>query len=128
MIILDTHAAVWWTQQPELLGAGAEEAIQTADRILIPAIAFWETALLVRKGRLALKRDQPVDEWAAAVLSIPRVRAIPLSPQLAIKADALEMHPDPADRFIAATALHCKVPLVTKDNLLQSLTWLRTVW
>ena len=128
MIILDTHALVWWTQQPELLGSAAEEAFRTADRILIPAIVFWEIALLVRKGRLSLKRGSSMEEWAAEVVSIPRVQEIPLSHQLAIKADALEMHPDPADRFIVATALHYQTPLVTKDNLLQTLTWLVTVW
>ena len=128
MIILDTHAAVWWTQQPELLGNSAEESICTAVRILIPSIVFWETALLVRKGRLALKGYRPVEKWAAAILSIPRVQEVPLSHQLAISADTLDMHPDPADRFIAATALHYKAPLVTKDNLLQSLPWLQTVW
>ena len=62
VIVLDTHALVWWTQQPELLGNDAAEAIAQSDRILIPAICFWETSLLVRKGRLSLKRGQPVDE------------------------------------------------------------------
>ena len=119
---------VWWTQQPELLGSAAEGAIRTADRILIPAIVFWEIALLVRKGSLSLKRGSSMEEWAAEVLSIPRVQEIPLSHQLAFRADALEMHPDPADRFIVATTLHYQTPLVTKDNLLQTLTWLVTVW
>ncbi|HEB11176.1 MAG TPA: type II toxin-antitoxin system VapC family toxin [Spirochaetales bacterium] len=128
MIVLDTHTALWWTQQPELLGSGAKEAIRKADRILIPAIVFWETALLVRKKRFALKHGRLIAEWAAAFLSIPRVREVPLTHQLAIQADGLEMHPDPADRFIAATALKYKAPLVTKDNLLQTLTWLNTIW
>ena len=128
MIILDTHTLIWWTQQPEFLGSAAEEAIRTADWILIPAIVFWEIALLVRKDRLSLKHGSSVEEWAAEVLSIPRVQEVPLSHQLAIRADALEMHPDPADRFIVATALHSQTPLVTKDKLLHILTWLVTVW
>ncbi len=53
---------------PSYSGSGAEEAIRTADRILIPAIAFWDTALLIRKGRLRLKRGKPASEWAAEVL------------------------------------------------------------
>jgi PIN domain nuclease of toxin-antitoxin system len=128
VIVLDTHALVWWTQQPELLGAGAASAIDRADRILVPSICFWETSLLVRKGRLALKRGQPVAVWAQEVLSIPRLRAVALSVELALEADALDMHPDPADRFIVATALRWKCPLVTKDELLQGVDWLQTVW
>ena len=128
VIVLDTHALVWWTQQPELLGSGAAEAIAQSDRIIIPAICFWETSLLVRKGRLSIKRGQPVDEWTLEVLAIPRVFPIPLTPTLAVSADALPMHPDPADRFIVATALEQRSSLVTKDELLRSLSWLRTVW
>jgi PIN domain nuclease of toxin-antitoxin system len=128
VIVLDTHALVWWTQQSELLGNDAAEAIAQSDRILVPAICFWETALLVRTGRLSLKRGQPVDEWASEVLAIPRVIAVPLTPTLALSADALQMHPDPADRFIVATALEQRASLVTKDELLRSLSWLKTVW
>jgi PIN domain nuclease of toxin-antitoxin system len=128
VIVLDTHALVWWTQQPELLGNDAAEAMALADQILVPSICFWETSLLIRKGRLSLKRGQPVDEWAAEVLAIPRVLTVALTPMLALSADALQMHPDPADRFIAATALEQHSSLVTKDELLRGLPWLKTVW
>jgi PIN domain nuclease of toxin-antitoxin system len=128
MIVLDTHALVWWTQEPLLLSRDAAQAIDHADRILVPAICFWETSLLVRKGRLALKRGQPVAEWAAEVLAIPRILAVPLSAELALAADALSMHPDPADRFIVATALAGAYPLITKDDLLQRIGWLDTLW
>ena len=128
VIVLDTHALVWWTQQPELLGRDAAEAIAESDRILVPAICFWETSLLVRNERLFLKRGQPVDEWASEVLAIPRVIPVPLTPMLALSADALQMHPDPADRFIVATALERHSSLVTKDELLRGLSWLKTVW
>ena len=37
------------------------------------------------------------------------------------------MHDDPADRFIAATSLDLKAPLLTKDRLLHDLEWLQTV-
>jgi len=38
------------------------------------------------------------------------------------------MHPDPADRFIVATALEQRSSLVTKDDLLRSIPWLKTLW
>ena len=128
MIVLDTHALLWWTQQPGLLSDTSSTAIDSADRILVPSICFWEVALLVRRGRFALRRGQPVLEWANDVLAIPRVAAVSLTPELALSADALDMHPDPADRLIAATALSRQAPLVTKDDSLRALPWLRTVW
>ena len=128
MITLDTHAAVWWTQTPEHLSTIAAEAIRRADRILIPAIVFWEVSLLVRKERLRLNDNQPVGAWAQQVLAIPRVQEVPLTARIAIGADAADMHPDPADRFIAATAHQLDAPLVTKDRLLCDLPWLATTW
>jgi prevent-host-death family protein len=113
---------------PELLGNDAAEASERSDRILVPAICFWETSILVRKGRLSLKRGQPVEEWASEVLAIPRVIPIALTPMLALSADALQMHPDPADRFIVATALEQLCFRVTKDELLRGLSLLNTVW
>ena len=127
-LVLDTHTLVWWSQEPGLLGGEAARAIARADLLVVPSICFWEVALLVRTHRLELKRSQPVREWAAEVLVIHRVLAEPLTPELAIAADALEMIPDPADRFIVATAMAHHAPVVTKDGLLSSLSWLKTVW
>ena len=128
MITLDTHAAVWWTQTPEHLSTSAAEAIRRADRILIPAIVFWEVSLLVRKERPRLNDNQRVGAWAQQILAIPRVQEVPLTARIAIAADAADMHPDPADRFIAATAHQLDAPLVTKDRLLCDLPWLATTW
>ncbi len=128
MIALDTHTALWWTQQPERLSTKAADSIEQADEVLIPAIVFWEVALLVCKGRVRLSRDQSATAWSRQVLTIPRVHEVPLTHDLAVAADAAAMHADPADRFIATTADHHAAPLVTKDPLLWELTWLRTVW
>ena len=128
MIALDTHAAVWWTQSPEHLSAPAADAIRRADRILIPAVVFWEVSLLVRKERLRLNDGQPVGAWARQVVAIPRVDEVPLTARIALAADAAAMHPDPADRFIATTAHQFDAPLVTKDRSMRDLPWLATTW
>ena len=128
MIVLDTHALVWWTQSPELLSQAASDAIEQSDIVLVSAISFWEVALLVRKKRLRLNRDQSVGAWATALMAIPRVREDELGHGLVILADSLAMHPDPADRFIAATSLSHEATLVTKDCLMQDLDWLQTLW
>ena len=126
MLVLDTHTAIWWASDAQLLSSRAERAIARADRLGIPAIVFWETSLLVRKGRLDL--DMPVPEWAAKIQAIPRVDALPLTADIALLADSLNMHADPADRFIVATAIHHGVPIVTKDRLLQPLRIVKTIW
>jgi len=126
MIVLDTHAVVWWAGDPGRLSTKAAAALDRTERIGLPAIVFWETALLVRKGRLDL--GMSVQEWSEKVQLIPRVDALPLTPEIAVLADTLRMHPDPADRFIVATAIHHRVPLVTKDRSLRRLKIAKTIW
>jgi PIN domain nuclease of toxin-antitoxin system len=126
MVVLDTHAALWWSLNAGQLGKQALAQIASAEQLGIPTIVFWETSLLVRKGKLEL--DIPVSEWAERVCEIPRVRPLPLSTEIALLADTLNMHADPADRFIVATAIVHGAPLATKDSLLRPLRFVRTVW
>ena len=126
MIVLDTHALVWWSSEPMRLSARARRAIDAEERLGVPAIVFWETALLVRTRRLDL--GMPTGEWAERVLAIPRVEPLDMTAEIALEADALTMHADPADRFIVATALRLDAPVLTKDRLLRDLRWVKTIW
>ena len=128
LIVLDTHALVFWVQRPDYLSREALQAIERAPEIGISAITFWEVSLLVRKSRLSLGENTPVSLWMKEVLNIPRVRALPVTAPIAVAADALSMHSDPADRLIAATALEHMAPVVTRDEHLRSCAWLQTVW
>jgi PIN domain nuclease of toxin-antitoxin system len=126
VVVLDTHVVVWWASDPHLLSSRAARAISRADRLGIPAIVFWETALLVRKRKLDL--GMSVHEWAANIQAIPRVDPLPLTADIALLADSLNIHPDPVDRFIVATAIHHGVAVVTKDRLLRPLRIVKTIW
>jgi PIN domain nuclease of toxin-antitoxin system len=126
VVVLDTHVAVWWASDPTRLGRAVRARLGAEDRLGIPTIVFWEVALLVRRRRLDL--GMPVTDWAGAIQSVPRVETLPLTAEIAVEADALRMHPDPADRFIVATALRYDVPLVSKDRLLRSLRFVKTIW
>lgn len=126
MLVLDTHTAVCWAGDPTRLGARARAGLATADVLGIPAIVFWEVALLVRQRKLDL--GMPVRSWTAAVQSVPRVQMLPLTAEIAVDADELTMPADPVDRFIAATALHHAAPLVSKDRLMRSLRFIETIW
>jgi PIN domain nuclease of toxin-antitoxin system len=48
----------------------------------------------------------------------PGIRPAPFTPDIAIDASNLpgEMHGDPADQMIVATARHLGVPVVTRDT------------
>ena len=125
-VILDTHVLVWWVQSPEMLSKEASRTIDSATQLGIATISFWEIALLVRKGRLDL--DMPLHVWIQDVCAIDRVEPIPLGLWAAVTADSLDMHPDPADRFIVATAQQEAAPLISKDRLLNRLSYIETIW
>lgn len=72
MIVLDTHALIWWVNGDKQLSAKARKAIETElsseGQVIISAISAWEIAMLVAKGRLALTMD--IDDWLETVASI----------------------------------------------------------
>lgn len=126
MIVLDTHAALWWPTAPGKLGRAARRACERADRIGISAITFWELGILSLRGRIKL--GIPVAEWMREVLSGPRIEALPVTPEIAVLAAGLGMHADPADRLITATALHHRCRLVTRDESIRAAGIVETIW
>ena len=131
MIVLDTHAWLWWISNPEKLGLAAASAIEQAmseNGILLSSISTWEIALLVAKGRLALSID--VRDWVRKTESLPFVRFMPVDNTVALRSVALpgEFHADPADRIIVATALSTGLPLVTKDEKIRACSFVQTIW
>jgi len=125
MLLFDTHALVWSVNDGPKLGIGAKELIRTAtreDRILVSAITPWEIALLIAKKRLTLNRD--VMDWIGDAVTRPGVTLTPLGPEIAVASTRLpfEMHADPADRILVATARHIGATLVTADRSLLDLS------
>ena len=120
-VVLDTHVLVWLLDGSRRLGTSSRELIATsAERTAVSfsAISAWEIAMLVAKGRLELDRD--VLDWLGSATRLPGVRVAPLSIEIAVGSTRLpgEMHGDPADRLIVATARHLDAALVTADRAL----------
>ncbi|MGA9063526.1 MAG: PIN domain-containing protein [Terracidiphilus sp.] len=59
-------------------------------------------------------------QWIRSALGRPGVALVPLEPEIAVASTRLpfEMHPDPADRILVATARHLGATLVTADRTL----------
>ena len=131
MIVLDTHAWIWWISNPEKLGAVASSAIEQAmqeNSIFLSSISTWEIALLVAKGRLALSIN--LRDWVRKIESLPFIRFMPVDNTITLRSVDLpgDFHADPADRIIVATALSTGLPLVTKDEKIQNCFFVQTIW
>jgi PIN domain nuclease of toxin-antitoxin system len=123
-LLLDTHALVWLMNDNPKLGPKAKDVIRRAYRqkcAWISAITSWEIALLVGKNRLNLGKDVLV--WIREALKVPGVQLAPLDPEIAVASIRFpfEMHGDPADRILVATARHLGATLVTADSALLEL-------
>ena len=59
-------------------------------------------------------------DWVSAALALPGVRLAPIEPAIAVASTRLpgDLHGDPADRLIVATARHLGAVLVTADKQL----------
>ena len=120
MVLLDTCASIWlFEQQP--MSAASLEAIRFAAgiaRVLISPVSAWEIGLLARRPRGTLAFQPSPYDWFTDLLALPGMRLTPLSFRAAIAASYLpgQLHGDPADRLLIASARELGVPLVTRDR------------
>ena len=125
MILLDTHALIWFTTDSGL-GKKSEALADKAlaeDCLTVSAISFWEIALLVSKSRV--KSIDSATELRERVLDAGIIE-LPITGAIALRAvDLANLPDDPADRFIMATAIVHGATLMTADD--QLLSWKHTV-
>ncbi len=90
------------------------------DELIVPVIAVWEIALLDAKGRIEL--SSPVDDWVAEALAVPGYQLALLTPKIAVLCHNLpgDLHADPVDRMMVATAIDLAATLITRDEALLS--------
>jgi PIN domain nuclease of toxin-antitoxin system len=122
MVLLDTHILLWLSAEPERLGTKCYRQIESglaAGQNSLSAISFWETAMLIAKGRFRLIK--PISEWRADLMARGLIE-IPVDGLTAAQAGELDwQHGDPADRIIVTTAMRLRLPLMTADR--QILEW-----
>jgi PIN domain nuclease of toxin-antitoxin system len=128
--LLDTHALIWWVDDPRRLSVRQRRAIRTAGdagELWVSEISFWEVASLVERGRLRLAAD--LDDWLERAAAEPLVQRCGISPAIARELVALTgtRDWDPADRILVATARVLGAKLVTSDDRIVDARLVETV-
>ena len=130
LILLDTHAWIWYLTAPENLSAAARESVdreRSRRGMRVSSISVWELFMLVKKGRLELAISPSTFLRHAEQLSY--IDYVPVDNQIArISVELPDLHDDPADRLIVATALALSCPIVSKDIRLRSCPGVQLVW
>lgn len=112
ILLLDTHALLWWFGDDPHLTAPARRSIaDPANDVLVSAASVWEIEVKRAAGRL----DAPTDLLAA--IATAGFDAIPLTPQDAVDAARLPAHHgDPFDRMVIAQARRIEAVIVSHDR------------
>jgi PIN domain nuclease of toxin-antitoxin system len=131
VILLDTHALIWWVADPKRIPAKATRAINAAlkkeEALGVSSFSAWEIALLGRSGRLKFSMD--VDVWLEKVEALPSVSFYPVDNRIARRSVEVQLETrDPADRIIVATAIEYGATLVTADERMHAYDRVKTVW
>jgi len=124
MIVLDTHAWIWFIDSPDKLGKRATAAIEKArhagESLHLSCISTWEVHMLAAKQRLSLAIAPEL--WVNRCERLGVLRFHPVDnaiARLSVVACSA-MHPDPADRIIVATALYLGASVVTCDEKIKT--------
>ncbi len=117
-LLLDTHIWLWSVLDPERLGRrAARHLASSANELWLSPISAWEAVLLAERGRIAVD-DSPA-AWVERALRAAPLREAPLTFDVALESRRVRLpHPDPADRFLAASALVHGLTLLTADKRL----------
>ena len=117
-LLLDTHIWLWSLREPQRLGRRILHALHDpGNELWLSPVSLWEALLLLRKGRISIQGDAA--SWQARATA--RFREAPLTFEVVLTAHELNLHDDPADRFLAATAKVLDLTLVTADARLLGL-------
>ncbi len=129
-IICDTNALLFDALQPDRLTDKARQALDDGEQdrsLACSDISLWEIAMLITRQRIIVDAEPRV--FLEAILAARHIQVLPISPRIAaLSQSGLFPHGDPADRIIAATAMHYHAPLITSDGKLRQLEQFATIW
>jgi PIN domain nuclease of toxin-antitoxin system len=129
VIVLDTHALLWWALDPDQLSSTARAVCEQMEREggFASAISVWELGVKVKNGKLDM--GLPLSEFVRRLQTSGVVELVPVDTSIWLRTVMLDWnHRDPADRVIVATALEKGLPLLSRDETLHAYGGVRCVW
>lgn len=126
--VADTHALLWWFTESPKISLKASEIFEKCEEgeniIFIPSIVIAEALSIFDKRRISFnfknlfKKINDSENFVLIALDYPIIE----------KMVALKEIPELHDKIIVSTAKYLKVPIITKDKILQNLPKIETIW
>ena len=113
-LLLDSHALLWWMDDPAKLKQEARLAISDpSNLVFVSAVSVWELGLKVSKGKLRLPLE------FHKILRKNGIESLPFTAEHAVESISLPaIHGDPFDRALVAQVRLESMTLVTRDGML----------
>lgn len=112
--LLDTHTLLWYLYADRKLSAAAQQAISSAEHVLVSIASLWEIAIKQSKNRLEIEnppaeiaqvcREKRIEILDITIEYLEDIRTMPV------------IHADPFDRMLIAQARCEGLTLITKDS------------
>jgi PIN domain nuclease of toxin-antitoxin system len=104
--VLDTCTFFWLVDDQSKLSGWARNVLtDTSHRLPVPVLVLTELHRLVRRGKIAMRAPDGLDQWFRKGLIQHQAPCEPITLEIAHAAEMLPaIHNDPADRLILATA------------------------
>ena len=131
-VVADTHAVIWHFSSSKRLSRKGRAIFKQVEsgqmQVVIPSIVLVETIFLFQRARV----DEAIIKTLLSLSESPldSIYIFPLNKAVvtALSHFGPAVIPELADRIIAATAFHLKVPVLTADFDIQSSSLIKTTW
>jgi PIN domain nuclease of toxin-antitoxin system len=120
--LLDTHAFIWWSSEPEKLSKKVLAAFEESENELTLSVAsIWEMQIKVQLGKLDI--TDPLKDLIAIHQKEKDLQILPIFLNHVLTLENLPVHHrDPFDRILIAQASAERLVIVTKDQIFKEYT------
>ena len=126
--VADTHALLWWfTDSPRISPKAAEifSGCEKGERIIfVPSIVIAEALSIFDKKRVSFDFKRLFKK----INESENFRLIALDYPILQKMVSLKDIPELHDKIIVSTAKYLNLPIITRDEILQNIPHIKTVW
>ncbi len=128
MILLDTCTLLWLATDQNKLSMKAKSTLQDSKGFIYSsAISAFEIAIKVKKKKITMQMD--AFQWYKECVRLHGIKEISLNAEIFVESVALpDIHQDPCDRMIIATAKLHKLSILTVDELIKQYKTAKTIW
>ncbi len=126
--LTDPHALLWWFTESPKISLKASETFEKCEKgenvIFVPSIVIAEALSIFDKKRISFN----FKELFKKINESENFRLIALDFPILQKMVALKDVPELHDKIIVSTAKYLNLPIITRDESLQNLTYIKTIW